>query len=330
MVPVSGNRDSYPKQQDSGGIGILDDLYSGKILQSTSIWVVLSMKTLSMSQASDDYDRIEKAIKFIEKNVSHQPDLKEIADHIGLSEYHFQRLFGRWVGISPKRFLQFLTKEYAKQLLEGSANLLDVTYEAGLSSPGRLHDLFVTCEAVTPGEYKNKGEGITIKYGFHPSPFGDCLLATTARGICGFYFTKYRQRKDPLTELRYFWQNANIVEDPHVSGELVERIFNPSFADDSTPLHLILSGTNFQIKVWEALIKIPFGSVVSYEDVAVQVGIPGATRAVGSAVGKNPVSFIIPCHRVIRKTADFGNYGGGTARKKAILGWEAAHLQLQS
>ncbi len=286
------------------------------------------MKTLSMSQASDDYDRIEKAIKFIEKNVSHQPDLKEIADHIGLSEYHFQRLFGRWVGISPKRFLQFLTKEYAKQLLEGSANLLDVTYEAGLSSPGRLHDLFVTCEAVTPGEYKNKGEGITIKYGFHPSPFGDCLLATTARGICGFYFTKYRQRKDPLTELRYFWQNANIVEDPHVSGELVERIFNPSFADDSTPLHLILSGTNFQIKVWEALIKIPFGSVVSYEDVAVQVGIPGATRAVGSAVGKNPVSFIIPCHRVIRKTADFGNYGGGTARKKAILGWEAAHLSM--
>ncbi|MEJ2282459.1 MAG: bifunctional helix-turn-helix domain-containing protein/methylated-DNA--[protein]-cysteine S-methyltransferase [Desulfobacterales bacterium] len=286
------------------------------------------MKTLSMSQASDDYDRIEKAIKFIEKNVSHQPDLKEIADHIGLSEYHFQRLFGRWVGISPKRFLQFLTKEYAKQLLEGSANLLDVTYEAGLSSPGRLHDLFVTCEAVTPGEYKNKGEGITIKYGFHPSPVGDCLLATTARGICGFYFTKYRQRKDPLTELRYFWQNANIVEDPHVSGELVERIFNPSFADDSTPLHLILSGTNFQIKVWEALIKIPFGSVVSYEDVAVQVGIPGATRAVGSAVGKNPVSFIIPCHRVIRKTADFGNYGGGTARKKAILGWEAAHLSM--
>ena len=284
--------------------------------------------TSSLVQASDDYDRIEKAIKFIEQNFAHQPDLKEIADQIGLSEFHFQRLFGRWVGISPKRFLQYLTKEYAKQLLEDSVNLLDVTYEAGLSSPGRLHDLFVTCEAVTPGEYKSKGEGITIRYGIHPSPFGDCLLATTERGICGFFFVKYRQRKDPLTELRYFWQNANIVEDPHASGELVERIFNPSFADDSTPLHLILSGTNFQIKVWEALIKIPFGAVVSYEDVAIQVGIPGATRAVGSAVGKNPISFIIPCHRVIRKTADFGNYGGGTARKKAILGWEAAHLSL--
>jgi len=286
------------------------------------------MNTSPLSPASDDYERIEKAIKFIEKNFSSQPDLKKIADHIGLSEYHFQRLFSRWVGISPKRFLQFLTKEYAKQLLEGSANLLDVTYEAGLSSPGRLHDLFVNCEAVTPGEYKTKGEGLTIKYGFHPSPFGECLLATTERGICGFFFVKNRDRKDPLTELRYFWQKADIVEDPHASGELVNRIFNPSFDNPSAPLHLVLNGTNFQIKVWEALINIPFGAVVSYEDVAIQVGIPGATRAVGSAVGKNPISFIIPCHRVIRKTADFGNYGGGTARKKAILGWEAAHLSM--
>ena len=211
------------------------------------------MKTPSLSQASDDYDRIEKAIKFIEKNFSSQPDLKEIAAHIDLSEYHFQRLFSRWVGISPKRFLQFLTKEYAKQLLEGSANLLDVTYEAGLSSPGRLHDLFVTCEAVTPGEYKSKGEGLTIKYGFHPSPFGECLLATTARGICGFFFVKNRDRKDPLSDLRFFWKEADIVEDPHASRELVDRIFNPSFADISAPLHLILNGTNFQIKVWEAL-----------------------------------------------------------------------------
>ena len=282
----------------------------------------------ALSQANADYDRIEKAIKFIEKNFSSQPDLKDVAAHIGLSEYHFQRLFSRWVGISPKRFLQFLTKEYAKKLLEESVNLLDVTYEAGLTSPSRLHDLFVSCEAVTPGEYKRKGEGITITYGFHPSPFGECLLATTERGICGFFFVKNRDRKDPLSELRFFWKKADIVEDPHASREMIDRIFNTSFADASAPLHLILNGTNFQIKVWEALIKIPFGAVVSYEDVAIQVGIPGATRAVGSAVGKNPVSFIIPCHRVIRKTADFGNYGGGTARKKAILGWEASHLSM--
>lgn len=286
------------------------------------------MKTDALLQASEDYERIEKSIKFLETNFPSQPGLKELADHIGLSEFHFQRLFSRWVGISPKRFLQFLTKEYAKHLLEDSVNLLDVTFEAGLSSPGRLHDLFVNCEAVTPGEYKSKGDGLTIKYGFHPSPFGECLLATTERGICGFFFVKNRDRKDPLTELRYFWEHAEIVEDPHASQELIDRIFNPSFADTGTPLHLILNGTNFQIKVWEALIKIPFGAMVSYEDVAIQVGIPAATRAVGSAVGKNPISFIIPCHRVIRKTADFGNYGGGTARKKAILGWEAAQVSL--
>ena len=284
------------------------------------------MKTDAIMQSSEDYERIEKAIKFLETNFSTQPGLKEVADHIGLSEFHFQRLFSRWVGISPKRFLQFLTKEYAKHLLENSANLLDVTYESGLSSPGRLHDLFVSCEAVTPGEYKSKGQGVTIKYGFHPSPFGECLLATTARGICGFFFVKNRDRKDPLSELRHFWQQADIVEDSHASRDLIDRIFNQSFSDTGPPLHLVLNGTNFQIKVWEALIKIPFGAVVSYEDVAVRVGIPGATRAVGSAIGKNPISFIIPCHRVIRKTADFGNYGGGKARKKAILGWEAAHL----
>ena len=248
------------------------------------------MKTEALLQASEDYERIEKAIKFLETNFPAQPGLKEIADRIGLSEFHFQRLFSRWVGISPKRFLQFLTKEYAKHLLEDSVNLLDVTYEAGLSSPGRLHDLFVNCEAVTPGEYKSKGAGLTIKYGFHPSPFGECLLATTERGICGFFFVKNRDRKDPLAELRYFWEQADIVEDPHASRDLIDRIFNPSFSDSGTPLHLILNGTNFQIKVWEALIKIPFGAVVSYEDVAIQVGIPGATQAVGSAVGKNPTS----------------------------------------
>ena len=280
----------------------------------------------SLSHASADYNRVEKAIKFLENHFSSQPGLKDIAAHIGLSEYHFQRLFSRWVGISPKRFLQFLTKEYAKQLLENSVNLLDVTYEAGLTSPGRLHDLFVTCEAVTPGEFKNRGEGLTITYGFHASPFGECMLATTDRGICGFYFVKEGNRNHIFSELKYFWKNAELVEDPDASRTLVNQIFNPSFANDSVPLHLILNGTNFQIKVWEALIKIPFGTMVSYEDVAVQIGLPKATRAVGTAVGKNPISFIIPCHRVIRKNAEFGCYGGGPARKKAILGWEAAHV----
>jgi AraC family transcriptional regulator of adaptative response/methylated-DNA-[protein]-cysteine methyltransferase len=286
------------------------------------------MKTQDFSKAALDYERIERAIKYIESNFHAQPSLKQIAAHIFLSEYHFQRLFSRWVGISPKRFLQFLTKEYAKGLLANSGDILNVTYATGLSSPGRLHDLFISCEAVTPGEFKAKGEGLTITYGFHPSPFGECLLATTPRGICGFYFVKNGDRNHVLSELTGSWKKANLVESPNVSRNLVAQIFPPAFARQSVPLHLILSGTNFQIKVWEALIKIPFGAVVTYEDVAVQIGLPKAMRAVGTAVGQNPISYIIPCHRVIRKTADFGNYGSGPARKKAILGWEAAQIHL--
>jgi AraC family transcriptional regulator of adaptative response/methylated-DNA-[protein]-cysteine methyltransferase len=288
------------------------------------------MDSDALKQANEDYERIEKAIKFLEANFSSQPGLKEIADHIGLSEFHFQRLFSRWVGISPKRFLQFLTKEYAKTLLESRINLLDVTYEAGLTSPSRLHDLFVTCEAVTPGEYKSKGQGVSITYGFHSSPFGECLLAKTERGICGLYFVKNGDHRDVLAEFKDYWQNAELTENPSSTAHLITQIFDSAQRGRQNPLHLILKGTNFQIKVWEALTKVPFGAVVSYEDVAVQVGIPGATRAVGTAVGLNPISYIIPCHRVIRKNAEFGNYGSGPARKKAILGWEAAKVELHA
>jgi AraC family transcriptional regulator of adaptative response/methylated-DNA-[protein]-cysteine methyltransferase len=240
-----------------------------------------------------------------------------------VSEFHFQRLFTRWVGISPKRFLQFLTKEYAKTLLEKSINLLEVTYESGLTSPGRLHDLFVTCEAVTPGEYKTKGAGLEIAYGYHATPFGECILAKTDRGICGLNFVQSGGRRPVFADFKNKWTNAKLVEDPQLTGPFVKQIFNPSEEKNSAPLHLILNGTNFQIKVWEALIKIPMGAVVSYESVAAHIGMPKASRAVGNAVGSNPVSFIIPCHRVIRKTAEFGNYGGGVARKMAMLGWEA-------
>jgi AraC family transcriptional regulator of adaptative response/methylated-DNA-[protein]-cysteine methyltransferase len=284
------------------------------------------MKTDALQQASADYGRIEKAIQFIEVNFPFQPGLKEIAAHIGLSEYHFQRLFSRWVGISPKRFLQFLTKEYAKTLLANSSSLLDVTYGAGLTSPGRLHDLFVTCEAVTPGQYKNKGAGVHISYAFHPSPFGECLLARTERGICGLYFVNDQNYDHVLAEFKRYWQNAALIENPAATVSLIPQIFDPALGRRDAPLHLILKGTNFQIKVWEALTRIPFGAVATYEDVAVQLGIPKASRAVGTAVGHNPISFIIPCHRVIRKSGEFGNYGGGPARKKAILGWEAARI----
>ena len=284
------------------------------------------MPAEAFSQTSIDYERIEKAIQFLAENFHSQPSLKEIAAKIHVSEYHFQRLFSRWVGISPKRFLQFLTKEYAKTLLEKSINLLDVTYESGLTSPGRLHDLFVTCEAVTPGEYKAQGEGLEIAYGYHATPFGECMLAKTDRGVCGLSFVQNDDRRPVFASLAHRWQNAKLIENPDVTRPLIKRIFNPSEEKDSRTLHLVLSGTNFQIKVWEALIKIPMGAVVSYEDVAAHIGMPKASRAVGNAVGNNPVSFVIPCHRVIRKTAEFGNYGGGIARKLMILGWEAVQM----
>lgn len=277
------------------------------------------------TQAVEDYSRIEKAIFFLEKNYHKQPTLSEVANSIGLSDYHFQRVFSRWAGISPKRFLQFLTVEHAKQLLAESKNILDVTYEIGLSSPGRLHDLFVTCEAMTPGEYKKQADGLTITYGFHPSPFGECLLAMTGRGVCGLDFVADGGRQAALNGLRQEWPRATFVEDEAKTEPFAERIFNP--VTDKQALPLVLKGTNFQIKVWQALLKIPAGKVASYNDIAAYIGQPAAARAVGNAVARNPVGFVIPCHRVIRKAGHVGSYHWGTARKRAILAWEAAQSE---
>jgi AraC family transcriptional regulator of adaptative response/methylated-DNA-[protein]-cysteine methyltransferase len=288
------------------------------------------MSSPNYTQLSADYQRIEQAILALEKNFRRQPSLDEIAKSVALSEYHFQRLFSRWVGISPKRFLQFLTKEYAKELIESSPNLLDVAYESGLSGTGRLHELFVTCEAVTPGEYKNKGEGLEIFYGFHPTPFGHCLLAVTDRGICHLSFVQEGERTQAIKSLQKEWENAKLTVSPAKTRPLVDQIFNPIKNGKPRPLHLLLSGTNFQIKVWEALLKIPAGAVASYEDIAARIGLPKASRAVGNAVSQNPVAYIIPCHRVVRKLGEFGNYRWGAARKKAMLGWEAAKSRYES
>jgi len=271
-----------------------------------------------------DYARVEKAILYLEENFRRQPGLKEVARKAGLSEYHFHRLFTRWAGISPKRFLQFLTAEYARGLLRESPNVLEAAYEAGLSGPGRLHDLIVNVYAATPGELKGRGAGITIRYGLHPSPFGDCLLAVTDKGICALSFLAGRRPAEAVEELRKGWGKANLVEDKNATKAVAGRIFEPSRQSGVPPLNVIVKGTNFQVKVWEALVRIPPGCAASYEDIAVRIGSPGAVRAVGNAVGRNPVAFLIPCHRVIRKTGAFGNYGGGAARKKAILAWEAA------
>jgi AraC family transcriptional regulator of adaptative response/methylated-DNA-[protein]-cysteine methyltransferase len=275
-------------------------------------------------QLAGDYERIELAIEFLERNVRRQPSLAEVASAAGLSEFHFQRLFGRWVGISPKRFLQFLTKEYARRLLERSRNLLDATYEAGLSGPGRLHDLFVSCEAVTPGEVKARGEGLDVSWGVHPSPFGRCLLAATERGICSLHFVQEEGQAEAW--LRSSWPLARLRRAPQLTAGYVERVFPFRPGAVPAPLHLYVRGTNFQIQVWQALLRIPLGAAVSYEELARFVGLPGGARAVGNAVGDNPIPFLIPCHRVIRKMGEFGNYGEGPLRKKAILGWEAALL----
>ena len=282
----------------------------------------MNTQVRNYDQASRDYQIVEQAIAYLEANYKDQPGLKDIAGSVNMSEYHFQRLFTRWVGISPKRFLQFLTKEHAKELLANSSNLLDASHGAGLSGPGRLHDLFVTCEAVTPGEYKSGGADLDIIYGFHTTPFGECLLALTDRGICNIMFTRMDDRGDTLDWLKRYWVNADFYEDPTRTASPVEEIFSLIDGDDPAPLYVYLQGTNFQIKVWEALLHIPGGSVVSYEDIAMYIGKPSAARAVSNAVARNPVPVLIPCHRVIRKAGVIGGYRYGTARKKALLGWE--------
>lgn len=277
-----------------------------------------------LTQLSKDYERVERAIEYLEKHFHRQPSLGEIAAGVNLSEYHFQRLFSRWVGISPKRFLQFLTKEYAKKLIAESKNILDATYDSGLSSPGRLHDLFVTCEAVTPGQYKAKGSGVRLAYGFHPSPFGKCLLAATEKGICALRFVPSGNDRRMVDWLQQQWPRATLENRQDQTRLLHQRVFRFAGDRQPAPLHLYVRGTNFQIKVWEALLKIPLGKAVAYEDIARHIGMPRAARAVGNAVGRNPIPFLIPCHRVIRKMGEFGYYGDGPARKKAMLGWEAA------
>ncbi len=279
-------------------------------------------------QSSADYRTIEQAIGYLAKNAKRQPDLKEVAAAVGLSEFHFQRLFTRWAGISPKRFLQFVTKEHAKELLDRSANLLDTTVQVGLSSLGRLHDLFVTTEAVTPGEYKSRGEGLTIRYGVHPTPFGKCLLGLTDRGICHLGFVQSSEGA-AIDELVARWRQAEMVEDARGTASLVEPIFDIGRRADQ-PLHLYLRGTNFQLKVWEALLQVRTGGVSTYSQIAGRIGEPRAARAVGLAVGANPVPVLIPCHRVIRAMGEFGNYRYGAARKLALLGWEFSRAEAVS
>ncbi len=284
----------------------------------------IEMHLNDYSQQSEDYQRIEKAIQFIEDNFKSQPTLEQIAESVHLSKYHFDRLFKRWAGISPIQFLQIMTLDYTKLKLADSKSLLETSIEAGLSGPSRLHDLFVTFEAMTPGEFKKQGAGLKISYGFSYSPFGECLLAITERGICHLGFVEGDKRSEALSQLLQTWPGAAFAENPKRISSIVKNIFIIDQVKNTRPFNLHLKGTNFQINVWKALLSIPEGWVASYQGIASYIGYPKACRAVANAVAINPVAYLIPCHRVIAKSGKIHQYRWGSARKKALIGWEVA------
>lgn len=269
-----------------------------------------------------DYRRVERAIAYLEEHYQDQPPLDEIASHLGLSPYHFQRLFRRWAGISPKRFVQFLTLEHAKGRLAASDSVLDASYEAGLSGPGRLHDLFVNLTSATPGEFKRGGQGLRLAWGIAPSPFGTCFAASTARGLTKLAFTESDGTAE-LAELRRTWPQSEIVHDVESALKWAGKIFARA-PEGGAPLDLFVFGTAYQVRVWEALLRIPLGSVTTYSAIAEAIHCTGAGRAAARAIAANPVAFLIPCHRVILKSGRFGGYRWGERRKRALLAWEAA------
>jgi AraC family transcriptional regulator of adaptative response/methylated-DNA-[protein]-cysteine methyltransferase len=277
------------------------------------------MRNPELDEQSRNFAVVARAIEYIRANARTQPTLEEIAAVVHLSPFHLQRLFSSWAGISPKRFLQYLTKEHARQALAGAADTLTAAADSGLSSTSRLHDLMVSCEALSPGEIKSGGLGIEIGYGFSPSPFGEALIAWTQRGICHLAFCS-TEAPAMIAELQSLWPAATRIRDDDKARALVATIF-PATPTRGT-LHLLLRGTNFQIKVWEALIRVEPGQLVSYGQLARWAASPKAQRAVGSALAANSIAYLIPCHRVLRESGEVGNYRWGTSRKLAMLGWE--------
>jgi len=275
------------------------------------------------ADASDDYRVVKQVIEFLTENWREQPSLEAIAAELGMEPTRLQKLFTRWAGLSPKAFLQAVTLDHARGLLAQSATVLDTTYEVGLSGPGRLHDLFVTHEAVTPGIYRARGEGLTIRYGFHPSPFGRALVMETAYGLAGLAFSDEGGDEAALADMTRRWPRAEYVLDQAATAPLAARVFDPRKWRADTPLRVVLIGSDFEIRVWETLLKVPFGCATTYSDVAKRIDRPTAARAVGAAVGRNPVSFVVPCHRVIGRSGGLTGYHWGLTRKRAILGWEA-------
>jgi AraC family transcriptional regulator of adaptative response/methylated-DNA-[protein]-cysteine methyltransferase len=279
---------------------------------------------------SRDYELIRRAIAFLSETWAEQPSLERLAQHLGLSPAHCQKLFKRWCGLSPKEFVQAITVDHARNLLDGSASVLGAAYEVGLSGGGRLHDLFVSHEAMTPGDYKRRGDGLKMVYGFHASPFGEALLMATDRGIAGLAFVNDdagQTREDALADMMRRWPKARFVERPEVIAPHAKVIFDAGQWSREQPVRLVMIGTDFDVRVWETLLKIPMGRAVSYTDIARHIGQPSASRAVGSAVGRNPISFVVPCHRVVRGDGNLGGYHWGLTRKRALIGWETGQIK---
>jgi AraC family transcriptional regulator of adaptative response/methylated-DNA-[protein]-cysteine methyltransferase len=274
-----------------------------------------------------DYDALQRAVQFLGENWREQPSLDAIADAMRLPATQAQKLFHRWAGLTPKQFVQAMTLDHARAMLESGACVLDAALDSGLSGPGRLHDLFVVHEAMTPGEYGARGAGVDISYGFHDSPFGLALVMATMRGLCGIAFAEghdAKARNTALEDMTRRWPKANYTENPTETAPLASRIFNPELWSEDQPLRVVLIGTDFEVQVWETLLRIPLGRGTTYGTIAEHLGKPSAARAVGRAVGANPISFVVPCHRVIGKSGALTGYHWGLTRKRAILGWEWA------
>jgi AraC family transcriptional regulator of adaptative response/methylated-DNA-[protein]-cysteine methyltransferase len=278
---------------------------------------------MMVTEENINYLRIEQAIQYLEENFQHQPRLDDVAETVHLSPFHFQRLFTEWAGISPKRFMQFLTVDFLKKRLTQSKNLVEAAESAGLSSQSRVYDLFTTLEAMTPEEYKKQGAGINIQYGFHETPFGAALIGTTERGISWLSFIATDEdATNAIKEMKAHWHNSVFYQNQQLTAFTAQQIFGKRKSEEK--LHVFVKGTNFQIKVWEALLKIPAGNVITYQGIAESIQSPRAMQAVGSAVGSNHIAYLIPCHRVIRKDGILGEYRWSAARKKSIIGWEMA------
>ena len=282
--------------------------------------------TPELALKGGDYETVCRVIEKISLDYRDQPSLDVLAQEVGSTPTALQKLFTRWAGLSPKAFLQAVTLDHARRLLDEGMPLLETSYEVGMSGPGRLHDLFVTHEAMSPGDYKTRGAGLTIRYGYHISPFGLALVMVTDRGLAGLAFCDPGSERDAFADMSGRWPNARYVEDMGATGPYAQRVFDPSRWRADQPLHVVMIGTDFQVSVWKALLRIPMGKARSYGAIAEEIGAPSASRAVGAANGANPISFVVPCHRALGKSGALTGYHWGLTRKRAILGWEAGRI----